>query len=151
LKINFFNKIRIDKNTNIQKLAVGTHTSGKENDYLMIAKARIPTQEYNSDVKDKSEANANNNRFEVETKINHSGEINKARANPKKHNIIATKTTSGEVHLFNYHKHPPKPTDNVCKPDYKLVGHSKEGYAMHWSSLKVGYLLSGADDHKVIN
>lgn len=139
----------IDKNTNIQKLVIGTHTSNKENDYLMIAKARIPTQEFNSDVKDKSEPNVNN-RFEIETKINHVNEINKARINPKKTNIIATKTTSGEVYLFNYHKHPPKPSDNICKPDYKLLGHSKEGYALHWSNLKSGYLLSGADDHKVL-
>lgn len=117
----------------------------------MIAKARLPTQEYNSDIKDKPESNSNSNRFEIETKINHLGEINKARINPKKTNIIATKTTSGEVHLFNYHKHPPKPTDNTCKPDYRLIGHSKEGYAINWSNLKSGYLISGADDHKVRN
>jgi histone-binding protein RBBP4 len=118
---------------------------------LIICKARIPTQEYTSDVKDKPDPNsANNNRFEIETRINHTGEINKARINPKKSNIIATKTTSGEVYLFNYHKHPPKPTDNICKPDHKLVGHSKEGYALNWSNLKENYLISGADDNKVI-
>lgn len=117
---------------------------------MIIAKARIPTQENTSDVKDKSEANcANNNRFEIETKINHTNEINKARINPKKSNIIATKTTSGEVYLFNYHKHPPKSSDNVCKPDHRLVGHSKEGYALNWSNLKENYLISGADDNKV--
>ena len=147
-------QFRIDKNTNIQKLVLGTHTSNKENEYLIIAKARIPTQEYSSDVKDTTKpepgsANPNNNRFEIETKINHSSEINKARINPKKSNIIATKTTSGEVYLFNYHKHPPKSSENVCKPDQKLVGHSKEGYALNWSNLKENYLISGADDNKV--
>lgn len=115
---------------------------------MIIAKARIPTQEFSSDVKDKPEVS---NRFEIETRINHSNEINKARINPKKSNIIATKTTSGEVYLFNYHKHPPKPLDTLCKPDHVLTGHSKEGYALCWSNLKENYLLSGADDNKVIN
>lgn len=39
----------------------------------------------------------------------HEGEVNRARYNPFKVNVIASKTVSGEVHIFDYTKHPTKP------------------------------------------
>ena len=39
---------------------------------------------------------------EIEVKIIHEGEINKARFMQQKSNVIATKTTSGQVHIFDY-------------------------------------------------
>jgi len=117
-------------------------------------KVRLPnTETSNSDIKDKSPIDNNyskiENKLEIETRINHQGEINKARAMPQKWNIIATKTPSGEVHIFDYFKHPPKPIDNAIKPDLRLLGHSKEGYGLNWSHRREGYLLSGSDDHRV--
>ena len=44
-------------------------------------------------------------RIQVEVQINHQGEVNRARQMPQSHKIIATKTTSGEVHIFDYFKH----------------------------------------------
>lgn len=116
-------------------------------------KVRLPLAETSSDVKDSKDGlySKVENKIEVETKINHQGEVNKARAMPQvdKYNIIASKTVSGEVHIFDYFKHPPKPTDNQIKPEMRLTGHSKEGYGLNWSTRRVGYLLSGADDHKI--
>lgn len=65
--------------------------------------------------------------------INHAGEVNRARFMPQSHNIIATKTTSGEVHIFDYFKHPTKPATDEVKADLKLLGHKKEGYGLCWS------------------
>ena len=48
-------------------------------------------------------------KFGVDIAINHPGEVNKARQMPQSHNIIATKTVSGEVHIYDYFKHPAKP------------------------------------------
>lgn len=46
---------------------------------------------------------------------------------PQKFNVIATKTTSGEVHIFDYTQHPTKPENDIVKPQLRLTGHSKEG------------------------
>jgi len=88
--------------------------------------------------------------IEIVLKINHAGEVNKARYMPHNSTIIATKTVSSEVYVFDYTKHPSKPDSNgKCQPDYKLTGHTKEGYGLSWSTLKEGYLLSGSDDNMV--
>lgn len=68
---------------------------------------------------------------------------------PQSHNIIATKTTSGEVHIFDYFKHPTKPSNDEVKPDLKLLGHKKEGYGLAWSPVNQGYLASGSDDNLI--
>ena len=88
-------------------------------------------------------------RITIETQINHAGEVNKARYMPQGHNIIATKTNSGEVHIFDYFKHPTKPLNDEVKPDLRLLGHTREGFGLAWSPVNPGYLLSGSDDNLV--
>ena len=64
--------------------------------------------------------------------------------------IIATKTVSAEVYVFDYSKHPSKPPlDGACSPDLRLRGHSTEGYGLSWSQFKQGHLLSGSDDAQI--
>ena len=41
--------------------------------------------------------------------------------------IIATKTPSADVLVFDYSKHPSRPDSDECKPQLRLRGHSKEG------------------------
>ena len=115
----------------------------------MIAKAKIPARiDGDKDVKD-SGINKGESKIEIETRINHDGEVNKARPNPNQPNFIATKTTKGEVHVFDYHRHPPKPSDTTVTPILRLQGHTQEGFALCWNTIKSGYLLSGASDCKV--
>jgi histone-binding protein RBBP4 len=66
-------------------------------------------------------------KIEVEIKMNHDGEVNRARYMPQNPLLIATKSPSSEVYVFDYTKHPSIPTDNVCKPQLRLRGHTKEG------------------------
>ena len=68
------------------------------------------------------------NKIDIETKILHQGEVNRARYMPQKFNVIATKTVSGEVHVFDYTQHPTKPENDIVKPQLRLTGHTKEGY-----------------------
>lgn len=50
--------------------------------------------------------------------------------------LIATKTVSAEVFVFDYTKHPSKPSPNgICAPDLRLTGHRTEGCAACLSSL----------------
>ena len=143
----------------VHRFILGTHTNNNEQNYLIIAKAYLPTQQSSSQGDDdlhytQEQINAYSkieSKIEIEYKINHTGEINKARPMPQhdKSNIIATKTQSGEIHIFDYLKHPGKPTDMQTKPELKLTGHTKEGFGLCWSALKEGFLLSGSDDHRI--
>lgn len=53
-------------------------------------------------------------KIETEIKINHEGEVNRARYMPQNPCIIATKTPSADVLVFDYTKHPSKPGGSDC-------------------------------------
>ncbi len=64
--------------------------------------------------------------------------------------VIATKTPSSDVLVFDYTKHPSKPDPSgVCHPDLRLRGHQKEGYGLSWNPNLNGHLLSASDDHTI--
>lgn len=88
-------------------------------------------------------------KIQVIQQINHEGEVNRARYMPQNPFLIATKTISADVYVFDYSKHPSKPTDNGCQPDLKLTGHKTEGYGLAWSPFMEGHLISGSDDATV--
>uniref|UniRef100_A0A3Q3GPV4 Uncharacterized protein n=1 Tax=Labrus bergylta TaxID=56723 RepID=A0A3Q3GPV4_9LABR len=74
--------------------------------------------------------------------------VNRARYMPQNPYIIATKTPSSDVLLFDYAKHPSKPDPSgECTPDLRLRGHQKEGYGLSWNLYSSGCLLSASDDH----
>lgn len=88
--------------------------------------------------------------MQIVQQINHDGEVNRARYMPQNSFIIATKTVSAEVYVFDYSKHPSKPPlDGACNPDLRLKGHNSEGYGLSWSIFKEGHLLSGSDDAQI--
>ncbi|VDP13050.1 unnamed protein product [Soboliphyme baturini] len=99
----------------IHKLIYGTHTSEEQN-YLIIASVHLPTDNARFDV---STYDAENSKFggfggagfniEVYQRINHDGEVNRARYMPQNTNIIATKTPSSEVFVFDLLKQPLNP------------------------------------------
>jgi histone-binding protein RBBP4 len=90
------------------------------------------------------------NKFRIEKEILHSGEVNRARAMPQQYPVIATKTKSGEVHIFDTDKHPPKPESQVqVKPELRLMGHKAEGNGLSWNPMKKGLLASGSHDSEV--
>jgi histone-binding protein RBBP4 len=150
-------KINKEKECSIQRLILGTHTSDAEQNYLMIAEVHLPLDETPVDARKYDDQKAEiggfgavSDKIEIVMKINHDGEVNKARYMPQNHTIIATKTPSSDVFVFDYTKHPSKPLpDGKCQPDIRLTVHTKEGYGLSWNTLKQGYLLSGSDDSVV--
>jgi histone-binding protein RBBP4 len=75
--------------------------------------------------------------------------VNKARIMPQNSDFIATKTISGEIHIFNLNNHPDVPKNDNVYPELRLRGHETEGFGLSWSSKKEGYLVSGANDMNV--
>ena len=66
-------------------------------------------------------------KVEIEIKINHEGK----RYMPHSLCIIATKTPSSDVLIFDYTKHSSKPDPcGECSPFLCLHGHQKEGYGL---------------------
>lgn len=53
------------------------------------------------------------------------------------------------MYVFDWSKHPSKPSKNGCNPDIRLKGHKTEGYGLSWSPLTEGHLLSGSDDAQI--
>jgi histone-binding protein RBBP4 len=47
--------------------------------------------------------------------------------------MIATKTISGEIHLFDCSKHESHQSTEEVKPDLRLLGHSEQGFGLDWS------------------
>lgn len=111
-------------------------------------------------------------KIEIEIKINHEGEVNRARYMPQNPCVIATKTPSSDVLVFDYTKHPSRPDPSgECHPDLRQVflpnfifiycltfifvgklrlrGHQKEGYGLSWNPNLNGHLLSASDDHTI--
>ncbi|KAG7360622.1 chromatin assembly factor subunit C [Nitzschia inconspicua] len=89
-------------------------------------------------------------KVDYKMKIQHEGEVNRARYMPQNHFMIATRGPSPEVFVFDRSKHPSKPEAGaVFSPQIVCCGHSKEGYGLAWSKLKEGYLLSGSEDTTV--
>lgn len=88
----------------------------------------------------------------ITQKIVHEGEVNRARYQFENPNIIATKSRSGDVYVFDRTTHESFPKDNEpFNPALKLKGHTKEGYGLAWNphKTKSTHLVSAGFDHVV--
>lgn len=129
-----------------QKLVLGTHTSNGEQNYLMIASIKLPDLDMDMTKVYKNRAHG---KLEICIKINHQGEVNRARCMPQNPFILATKSPSSEVHVFDVSKHPSVPKDGSFRPEHQCTGHTKEGYGLSWNPHIAGQLLSGSDDGSI--
>ncbi|EGO05289.1 hypothetical protein SERLA73DRAFT_174369 [Serpula lacrymans var. lacrymans S7.3] len=146
----------------VHRLLLGTHTSGQAQDYLRIATVQIPKREgVSADKLDRADYDDERGelgghtippqpRIQITQRINHDGEVNKARYMPQNPDLIATKAISGEVLVFDRTKHSSEPErGGVCKPDIRLVGQQKEGYGLAWNPAKAGHVLGASEDMTV--
>ncbi|GKT84683.1 histone acetyltransferase type b subunit 2 [Colletotrichum tofieldiae] len=124
-----------DKNYRIHRLLLGTHTSEGLPNHVQIAEVKIP----------KSTAAVE---FSIVQKIDHPGEINKARYQPQNPDIIATLCVDGKVLVFDRTKHSLQPTGKV-NAQVELIGHKQEGFGLAWNPHEEGCLASGSEDTTV--
>lgn len=135
------------KDYNVHRVIFGTHTSDEQN-HLLIASVQLPTGEAQSE--DQKVELGSSGKIEIERKINHEGEVNRARYMPQNSSVIATKTPTCEVLVFDSTKQPSSPDPSgKCKPELRLRGHKKEGYGLSWNPNLNGHLLSASDDTTV--
>ncbi|KAL1773502.1 histone-binding protein RBBP4 [Sigmodon hispidus] len=115
------------KDFSTHRLVLGTHTSDEQN-HLVIASVQLPTDDaqfdashYDSEKGEFGGFGSVSGKIEIEIKINHEGEVNRAPYMPQNPCIIATKTPSSD----------------------------KEGYGLSWNPNLSGHLLSASDDHTI--
>lgn len=108
------------KNFSTHRMILGTHTSGEAQDFLQIAHINFPNRpaakldEYDPEKEEVGGYGAAKERidFNIDQKINHPGEVNKARYMPQNPNIIATMCVDGKSLVFDRTKHPLQPKNN---------------------------------------
>lgn len=168
-----------NKDYSCHRLILGTHTSDEQN-HLLIASVQLPNDnaQFDASCYDSEKGGTKfslnlckgshfkiliffpefggfgsvSGKIEINIKINHEGEVNRARFMPQNPCVIATKTPSSDVLIFDYTKHPSKPDPSgECRPELRLKGHQKEGYGLSWNPNLNGYLLSASDDNVSIS
>ncbi|KAK1766219.1 WD40-repeat-containing domain protein [Phialemonium atrogriseum] len=150
-----------DKNYLVHRVLIGTHTAEGKPNYLQIAEVEIPkTVQPNPNDYDEergeiggygsktSSGDAPAIRFNITQKIDHPGEVNKARYQPQNPDIIATLAVDGKVLIFDRTKHSLTPTGSPS-PQVELIGHKSEGFGLNWSPHDEGCLVSGSEDTTV--
>lgn len=144
-------------NLSVHRAIIGTHTSGQAQNYLHVVHVEIPdlrTPDLSELNEERAEVGGYGNArrpFDVKfaQKINHPGEVNKARYQPQNPEIIASLCVDGKVLIFDRTKHPMQPKDATVKFEAELVGHEAEGFGLAWSPLKEGHLVTGNEDKTV--
>lgn len=147
-----------DKNYRVHRLLLGTHTAPGAHNYLQIAEVEIPkSAEPNANDYDEDRGEIGGYGREVAAikmsivqKIDHPGEVNKARYQPQNPDLIATLCVDGRILVYNRTKHSSVPTTSgIANPDVELVGHTHEGFGLDWSPHEPGWLASGSEDTTV--
>ena len=117
---------------------------------LPLESAEVDGREYDDESGEAGGFGSGGAKVKVVQHINHDGEVNRARYMPQNSFVLATKTVSADVYVFDYTKHPSKAdADSGCQPNIRLKGHLTEGYGLSWSPFKSGHLLSGSDDAQI--
>ena len=151
-----------DKNYSTHRLLIGTHTTGDAPNYLQIATVQLPNPvipdaaDYDEEREEiggygggaAKKTPVMEVKFSIIQKIDHKGEVNKARYQPQNPNIIATMCTDGRVMIWDRSKHSSVPTGTV-NPQMELLGHTKEGFGISWSPHENGHLATGSEDKTV--
>jgi histone-binding protein RBBP4 len=116
-----------DRDYETHKLILGTHTSGAEQNYLMVATVNLPKEETEIDARKYDDERDEvggfggvDNKIEITVKIEHEGEVNRARYMPQNKLIIATKSPFADVCVFDVSRHPSVPTAGAgFRPEHR--------------------------------
>ena len=141
----------------MHRLLLGTHTSDESTNYLQIADVQIPKavaptpsgyDEERGEIGGYGHAaNVAAIKCDIVQRIEHPGEVNKARYQPQNPDIIATLCVDGKILIFDRTKHPLQPANpGKINPQMELVGHKSEGFGLNWSPHEGGCLASGSED-----
>eukprot|EP00759_Apiculatamorpha_spiralis_P009878 PhF_6_TR16974/c0_g1_i1/m.25661/K10752/RBBP4, HAT2, CAF1, MIS16; histone-binding protein RBBP4 len=145
------------KGYSVAQIALGTYHTDQPN-YLQVCSAFLPREweeviyedtTFEEDVAfmhyPDSIAEAGN-RLHPFKRVVHDGEVNVLKSCPQSPPVIATRGPHCQVHIFDISRRRSEPEDSVVRPDARLKGPKKEGFALSWSPVKAGRIASGGGD-----
>jgi WD40 repeat protein len=149
----------VGKDIAIHKMLLGTHAYSDEEgttaepNYLIVAEVALPLPTVEIDARQYDDERGElggfggvQDKIVMKIKMVHEGEVHRARAMPQNPSMIATKSPSDTVFVFDYSKHPSSPVDATCRPQHRCHGHTSDGWGLAWNPHEQGQLLSGSDD-----
>lgn len=158
-----------ENETIAQRVLLGTFTLGQAIDHVSILQLtsfkdlnksiKISKLDFNPDKEELELSTSSINKTKILQKINHIGDVNRARYMPQKPNIIASANNLGDLVIYERTRH--KSFRNTMLDDTemsqvqvklcnKYIPSSADIFAIDWNQNKEGLLLS-ADMNGIIN
>ncbi|GAW79073.1 chromatin assembly factor 1 protein WD40 domain [Plasmodium gonderi] len=156
LSIDFgdFHNENSEDNVFNQIVCVGTHTSNKEPNFLYVCDVLFPLEQLpqenciykTNDNYEGFDFCSEKKKFTIKSKIAHKGEVNRIKFLPlEKKNIVVTKATDGNLHLFDINKHGIETNEDKMNPEVSFIGNSSDGFGLDFNSEKKYVLTCGND------
>lgn len=145
LSVQWFPDYSRSNNETTQRLLVSTHTSGQELEYLQIMSVNFP--DLITEDLEEIDPSFSDSKFKTIQKIPVEDEVNRAKYNPMAPNLIATRSDSVDLFLYDYTRHLSKSKEP--NPDLVLKGHTKGGYGLDWSFIDKNILISSGEDNLI--
>lgn len=140
-----------EKNYMAHRILTGTQASAGTQNAILVSEVKLPTETKSNTDGAYQKKLTNTGRVDVVQRILHEGDVHRARYMPQNPNILATKSSTENVYLFDRTQHPTKPSKTQeFNPQLRLSGHTQTGYGLCWSGLTPGKLLSGSGDKQVV-
>lgn len=152
-----------DPETVAQRLLVGTFTLGKHTDSISILRlpyytnlsrhVNIDRLNYHADKQEFEVTSASSKKITTVQKINHLGDVNRARYMPQNPDIIASCNNFGSVLVYDRTKHANVKTaladTDISPPQLRLVSPTSshaDVFAIDWNRQQEGTIASGSMD-----
>lgn len=158
LTVEFFPDIESANEKQKFRLLTGSFTSGQSDEFLTLSSFSKDSDielaklsNYDVELEEFTRSSTGNNKFRVDQKILHNGEVNKARISPHKPDLICSINNKGEIYVFDKTRHSTTLLNSQgFKYDLKLVPkHKEEGFGLCWNNNKEGLLATGSMDGNV--
>lgn len=129
---------RVDNVKTVQRLLMTTFSGGAEKENLLFAQVSFP------DTIDEDSLNNADIEFKITQSIPLPIDANKCRYSPHVPNLIACRTASEDVLIYDFTKHAS--FDSTKEPDIVLKGHTEGGFSIDWNPNVFGQLATGGRD-----
>jgi len=135
-------------------LAAGTQAANADQNKVMLLKVgelHRTKHDDDSDASDDDDDALDDDPILEERNFQHPGGVNRLRSMPQSPNILATMSDTGHAHIWDTQhllKSLDKPSANrmqrhETRPLFTFEGHAQEGFAVDWSPVKAGRLITG--------
>jgi len=121
-------------------LVLATYTSGRESNHLLVADITVPQQ--GSEAKEP--------KLLFRQSIPHDGEVHAAAVQPSTGTLVATRSPSPVVALYDLSQYPEGKLLARAAPTVRLAGHRSGGYGLAWHPTAAAVLLSAGEDGLIL-